>query len=242
MYQPTRYPPGSLDNVARGHGLQPWTNPKGQRIGWRRAARDGTSAGDVLIVHGNAGSALDRIDFVEGLQGAAPFNVCILEYPGYGERQGKASQQDILQAAAEGLELLTNGGPLFVLGESLGTGVAAWLAGTYADAVSGVMLFCPFNNMTAVAQHHMSIFPVRLMLRDRYPSQEWLSNYRGPVGVVVVTDDVVVPARFGHRLYSSYSGPKKLWEFADCGHNDVCLRPAKWWSELAAFWGEHTRR
>jgi pimeloyl-ACP methyl ester carboxylesterase len=196
-----------------------------------------STAGSALIVHGNAGSALDRVDFVEGLQGAAPFNAYVLEYPGYGERAGSPNQENILRAAAEALELLTNSGPVFVIGESLGTGVASWLAGAYPTAIRGLMLFCPYNNMTAVAQHHMSIFPVRWMLRDRYPSEEWLRNYRGPLGVVVVTHDVVVPARFGHRLYSSYDGPKRLWELTDCGHNDACMRPAEWWRELVDFWG-----
>ena len=242
LYQPTRFAPGSLDKVAMGHGLRPWTNSEAQRIGWHRPAADPVAAGTVLIVHGNAGSAIDRLDFVDGLQGAAPFHVYVLEYPGYGERDGSPSQESILRTAAEGLELLTNAGPVFVLGESLGTGVAAWLAGAYPNAINGVMLFCPYNNMTAVAQHHMSIFPVRWILRDRYPSEEWLKNYRGPIGFVLVTDDVVVPARFGHQLYSAYFGPKKLWQLDDCGHNDACLRPAEWWSELVAFWREPVRR
>ena len=242
LYHPARYPAGALDKVALGLGLRPWTNGVGQRIGWHKPAPNGMAAGRVLIVHGNAGSALDRVDFVEGLQGAASLDAYILEYPGYGERDGRAGQDGILRAAAEGLETLTNQGNLFVLGESLGTGVAAWLAGNYPEAIDGVMLFCPYNSMTAVAQHHMSIFPVRWMLRDRYPSEEWLKNYRGPVGVVVATEDVVVPARFGQRLYAGYSGPKKLWELGDCGHNDVCLRPEEWWRDLVAFWGGYARK
>jgi uncharacterized protein len=237
LYHPTRYPAGAADKVAAGHRLRPWLNARGEKIGWHRPLSNGVARAKVLVVHGNAGSALDRLDFADGLQSVEPVDVFILEYPGYGDRPGVASQESILKAAGEGLELLTNTGPVFVVGESLGTGVASYLAGTYPGAVRGVMLFCPYNNLAAVAQHHMSLFPVGWILRDRFPSEEWLKNYRGPVGILVMENDQIVPARFGRQLYEGYAGPKKLWVVNDGGHNDACTRPSLWWGELSAFWG-----
>jgi len=235
LYHPTRYPVGALDNAAAKYSLRPWHNPAGQRIGWERSTPGATS--QVLIVHGNAGSALDRVDFARALQGAGPVNVYILEYPGYGDRAGSPSQESLLDAATEAFRLLTNGPPVYVIGESLGTGVAAWLAGTYPDAVRGLLLFCPYNNLTDVAKYHVtSLVPVGLLLRDRFPSEDWLRAYRGPVGILVAKEDTIVPARFGRQLYDGYAGPKKLWEIANAGHNDVCVRPDAWWQEVFAFW------
>jgi pimeloyl-ACP methyl ester carboxylesterase len=237
LYQPSRYSSGAFDKVAAGHGLTPWRKGS-ERIGWCRMSSNGAARARVLITHGNAGSALDRLEFVEGLQSVAPFDVYVLEYPGYGDRTGSPAQAPILAAAAEALELLTNKGPVFVVGESLGTGVAAYLAGRYPAAVKGLMLFCPYNNLTAVAQHHMRILPVRWLIWDRFPAGDWLKSYHGPVGMLVMKGDIVVPARFGHQLYASYSGPKKLWEVEDGGHNDACVRPSTWWREVLTFWGE----
>ena len=57
-----------------------------------------------------------------------------------------------------------------------------------------------------------------------------------PVAVLLAGLDVVVPNRFGRRLYEAYAGPKKLWEIPTASHNDLCDRPAEWWKELFAFW------
>ena len=235
IYHPARYPTGAFDKVAARDNLKPWLNKAGERIGWHRSIS--TSAAKVLIVHGNAGPALDRVDLARGLQLAQPIDVFILEYPGYGDRSGFPTQKSLLEAAAEGFSLLTNSRPVYVIGESLGTGVAAYLAGAFPEAVSGLLLFCPYNNLTDVARHHTSsLLPVGLLLRDRFPSDQWLQTYQGPVGILVAGQDRVVPARFGRRLYDGYNGPKQIWEIAAAGYNDVFVRPKEWWREVFDFW------
>ena len=68
-----------------------------------------------------------------------PVNVFILEYPGYGARAGSPSEKSFLAAAEEAFAMLTNAGPIYVVGESLGTGVAAYLAKTHSRQVSGLV-------------------------------------------------------------------------------------------------------
>lgn len=236
IYHPTTFAAGGCDKIALGHNLKPWTNAIGERIGWMRSS-SANGTGQVLIVHGNAGCAVDRIDFAESLQTIDPdLNIFILEYPGYGDRLGPPSQSSLLKAAEEAFDLLAKNGPLFIVGESLGTGVASYLAGKYSNSVAGLMLFCPYNNLSSVARHHMAIFPTGWLLWDRFPSDTWLRAYHGPVGVLVAEHDQVVPPRFGRLLYEGYHGPKKLWEIAGAGHNDVFDRPDEWWREVLEFW------
>jgi len=66
-------------------------------------------------------------------------------------------------------------GPVYLLGESLGTGVAAHLAGTYPTNVAGVLLIAPYNRSPTWRNIHMPIVPVRWLLRDRFPSEEYPS-------------------------------------------------------------------
>ena len=122
------------------------------------------------------------------------------------------------------------------MGKSLGTGVAAHLAGTFSNKVAGVVLFAPYNSLTAVAQYHEPILPVWLLLLDRYPSQNFLQSYHGPVGILVAGKDRTVPEKFGRRLYDSYPGPKHLWEFPSDDHGSVMDRPPDFWKEIIAFW------
>jgi uncharacterized protein len=236
LYHPSRAPLESLVKIAATHGFDPWRNAAGECIGWKRLARTAAPHDRVLIVHGNAGSAIDRVDYADGVAGVAPWDVYILEYPGYGARAGSPTQESLFRAADEAIALLEKDGPVFLIGESLGTGVAAYLAGTHPKAVSGVLLVAPYHNLTEVAQHHMRIFPVSWLLLDRFPSAKYLREYHGPAGMILAGRDEVIPNRFGRHLYDDYAGPKKLWVIPDAYHNDLPYQSAEWWEELVSFW------
>ena len=144
--------------------------------------------------------------------------------------------KSILAAADEGVAILTNRRPLYVVSESLGTGIAAHLAKNHPKKISGLMLFAPFNNLVSVAQRKMPFFPVSLMLWDRYAPDAWLSDYRGPVGFMLAGADEVIPTELGRKLYDGYFGPKKLWVMEGAGHNDVAEQPVEWWKSVFEFW------
>jgi pimeloyl-ACP methyl ester carboxylesterase len=236
IYHPGTAPGRILMEMAKREGFEPWENAAGQRIGWKRLDGAGPARGRALILHGNAGHALDRADYAKALQQAAAFDVFILEYPGYGDRPGAPSQKTLCDAAEEAFGLLRTNGPVHLVGESLGTGVASYLAGAHPDAVGGLLLFTPFNSLVSVAQCHMPIFPVRWMLWDRFPSDKFLKNYHGPVAVVLAGNDDVVPDKLGRRLFDGYGGPKKLWAVPNAGHTDVQTQPPEFWKTVTAFW------
>jgi hypothetical protein len=236
IYHPTTLNAQSLAAQARTAGLDPWLNAAGQRIGWKRLSRAQPPQGRVLVTHGNAGCAVDRSDYALALQDVAPFDVFILEYPGYGDRPGAPSERTLFAAGEEALASLPAGAPVFLLGESLGSGVAAYLAGTQPERVAGLLLIAPFDNLAHLAQHHMPIFPVRWVLRDRFTSDAYLTRYAGPLGVLLAGRDEVVPNRFGRRLYDGYAGPKRLWETPGARHNEVYNQAPEFWRGVVAFW------
>jgi len=160
----------------------------------------------------------------------------MLEYPGYGDRAGTPSERNIYTAADEALLLAATNGLVYVIGESLGTGVAAYLAGAHPKQVAGVVLFAPYNRLADVAQYHLPIFPVPLMLLDKFPSEDYLKNFHGPVGILIGEEDRIVPPQFGRRLYDGYSGPKRLWDFPMDDHCSIFWRTGKVWNEIHDFW------
>ena len=131
---------------------------------------------------------------------------------------------------------LEKDGPFYVIGESLGTGLAAYLAGAHPKVIAALLLVAPYNDLGDVAQAHMPLFPAKWMLRDRFESSRYLREYHGPVAVLLAGRDEVVPNRFGRKLYDEYSGPKKVWEVARATHNDLPAQPQEWWRELIVFW------
>ena len=222
--------------MAQAANLERWTNSDGGYVGLKRPSPRQPADGQMLIVYGNASYATGCAHYADDIQGVAAFDVFILEYPGYADRSGSPSQSSLFQAAGEAFQLLATNKPVFVLGESLGSGVAAHLAGTHPDKVAGAVLISPYNRLTDVAQYHVRIFPVKWLLIDRFASEDYLRNYHGPVGMVVDGKDRVVPEKFGRRLYDGYTGPKRLWEFPDGEHSSIMEPPEKFWQEVVGFW------
>jgi fermentation-respiration switch protein FrsA (DUF1100 family) len=73
-------------------------------------------------------------------------------------------------------------------------------------------------------------------MRDKYPSEEWLKQYRGPVAIILAEDDTIVPAKFGRKLYETYAGPKRLIIADQADHNDLLHSlPASAWQEALNF-------
>ena len=236
IYFPPVFTPGQADQMAQTARLERWKNSAGESIGLKRASPRQPAEGSVLITYGNASCAASSARYADAIQSAAAFDVFILEYPGYADRAGSPSQSSLFRAADEAFQMLATNGPVYLVGESLGTGVAAYLAGTHPDQVAGVLLISPYNRLTSVAQYHMPILPVALLLVDRFPSEDYLRNYQGPVGMVVDGLDQVVPEKFGRRLYDGYAGPKRLWEFPDGEHASILEPPEKFWKEVVEFW------
>src|SRR5881394_847882 len=85
IYFPTRLSPRLADMLAGKEGLRPWRNSAGTGIGWFLPSR-GAATGAALIVHGNAGCAIDRTYLAQPLHDADSLDVYLLEYPGYGAR------------------------------------------------------------------------------------------------------------------------------------------------------------
>lgn len=238
MYFPSRGSQRELEREAAQEGFKPWRNGEGNAIGWHRAAQSAAAKWCVLVIHGNAGNATHRFHYADSFQPIAPMDFYVLEYPGYGGRGGAPSQTNILRAAEEALNCLPAEAAVFLISESLGTGAAAYLAGRHQERIRGALLIAPYNNMTAVAQKHMPLFPVRAILRDRYPADTWLATYRGPLAVLLAGRDTVIPTELGRALFDGYEGPKKLWIEPELGHNDLHMPRAGVWNEVVAFWSD----
>lgn len=235
MYVPDREgEPEALQRAIRA-GLVPWQDGQGRTLGWRRAVRG--QGPRILVLHGNAGDALGRADYLPVLE-AAGFQSVLLEYPGYGPRDGKPSEKVLVADTRAALRRLKaeSPGPVFLLGESLGSGVAVQAAAAERGAVAGLLLVVPFTRMTEVASGHYPFLPMKLVLRDRWDSLEAVRGYPGPVAILIAERDEVVGADQGRRLAQGCPGPVRVWETPRVGHNGLPLIPGRPpWPEALAF-------
>jgi pimeloyl-ACP methyl ester carboxylesterase len=239
IYYPELAPENALLESAARAGMTDWRSDAGEIIGWHTRTPDG-NARRLVVFHGNAGHALYRQYFAAGfLSLRMDWQVYLFEYPGYGARPGSPSEEAIKAAATDAVQglLAEDARPVYLLGESLGSGVATYLASALSSQVAGVLLVTPFTSLTDVASHHYSMLPVRALLNERYDSMNALKHYNGPVAFLVAGNDEIVPAALGRRLYESYSGPKWLREQPGAGHNTLDFSPtASWWHDVVQFW------
>jgi hypothetical protein len=236
IYHPHVNDPAQVDRIARSANLERWTNSDGMEIGFQRRSLPRPAIGSVLITYGNGGTATGSAHFADDIQKIASMDVYILEYPGYEDRPGPPTEKALFAAAANALEMIPTNKPVYLVGESLGSGVASYLAGTFTNHVSGIVLLSPFTSVTAVGQHRYPFLPVYLLAVDRFPSIDYLGNYHGKVGITVDGKDMVVPEKFGLRLYNSYDGPKKLWEYPNGTHCQIDEPQTVFWKEAVEFW------
>jgi uncharacterized protein len=171
-----------------------------------------------LMTHGNAGQAADR-DYVLPCLSDQD-SVYVLEYPGYGLREGSPSLESMNQAASEAYRLLRSRNPTIpvcILGESIGSGPACALA---REPVSPdkIVLVVPFDSLVHLASRRFPFFPIRLMLRDCWENVESLREYRGPVEIFGATDDTIIPMVHAKALANEL--PKSHFTAIPGGHND----------------------
>lgn len=235
LYYPDRYALGPAEREANRIGLRPWRDADGGFLGWHAPHPSGAPVARVVVLHGNAGSALDRGYLRDVLQapGVAPLEVFLLEYPGYGPRGGTPSQRSIVGAAVEGIDALGGDGslPILLAGESLGSAAVA-LATVERPAVAGCLLLTPLKGVPEVARRHLPWLP-SLAIRDRFDAAGALARYRGPVAFLVAGADEVVFPDLGQALHDGFSGPKRLWIQEGRGHNTVRYEPRDpMWREM----------
>ncbi len=240
LYFPSRTTESEATAAASRLGLAAWRDPGGGFRGWR--APSASARGAAIVLHGNAGTALDRFYYAAALARHG-VEVVLLEYPGYGPRPGTPSLSSLTAAAIDALRAMAaEGKPVWLVGESLGSGVAARAAAERPDLVRGLLLVTPFADLAAVARHHFPLLPASL-LRDRYRPAHDLRSFPRPIVIVVAgRDEVVTPAE-GRRLFDVLTGPKKLFEQPEATHNGLDLSPRlPFWEEAAGFLGMGERR
>jgi len=239
IFYPSRYSEERGLERAAAMGWEPWRNREGTLLGWR--AGNPQARNRLVVMHGNAGSALDRGYWVAGftaVEKGAAWEVYLLEYPGYGSRRGRPGEKALVADATSALEELqeADNRPVILLGESIGSGVACGVAARAPEEVAGLILVTPFRSLGEVARRVVPWMPVDWVLRHPFENSRALEEYEGPVAVLLAGEDEVVGFETGKALYDGYEGPKMLTVQEKSGHNTLVFLPAMpWWAEVTEW-------
>lgn len=158
----------------------------------------------------------------------------VVPYRGYGGSDGEPDRDAMLADALALYDEVAKrhpGQPVAVVGRSLGSGVAAWVASR--RPVAKLVLVTPFDSLGKVAKVHYPWLPVDLLLRERYDSADWLRGRREPTLVLRASDDRAVPAANTDALLAALS-PTTQVVVIEGSHDSLSASPA-YGEALAAF-------
>ena len=229
IFLPSRHKDGELEGLAAKEGYEAWLDASGQQIGWQSVSGDPTKA--LVFMHGQGGNALDGAFLSRySAQLGGHWKVFLLEYPGYGNRLGLPSEKSLTTSAIDALDLLakTPGRRIWVIGQSLGSGVACAAAHERPDKISGLILMTPFNSLVATAAHQYPFIPINQFLRTRFDSEKNLASFPGPVAFFLCEKDSTIPIALARKLADGFSGPKKVWIDPTRDHDASAILYEKW--------------
>ncbi len=200
-----------------GHGLS--------TVAWRvraaaNAADGAASPYWVLFLHGNAAaiSSSPNVRRYHQLRQLG-LNVLAVEYPGFGDVAGAASEAGMHAAARAAFEYLRRDGipanRIVIYGWSLGTGAAVPLARDVDEAA--LILEGGFTSVLARAQEEHPYMPVGWLLLHQFRSSDAIAGTRSATLFLHSPSDTIIPFHHGEAMFAMAGLPKRLVRLAG-GH------------------------
>lgn len=236
IYFPEQYAPDRQQELTRQFNLKLWPTAH-DYLGLISQTPPTADKGTIVVFHGNAGSAINRIYYSQALEKLG-YRVILAEYPGYGARAGNPSETVLISNGIETAKRALHdfGGPLFLWGESLGGGVVSGIVASGQVPIKGIVLVAPFDSLANVAHHHYRFLLAKWLIRDRFDNVKNLRHYTGNTAVVLAEADEIIPVKYGENLFDSLQHRKKHWVFKNASHNSLPLSSdMPWWQEVMLF-------
>jgi hypothetical protein len=185
------------------------------------AATAAAASGPVILgFGGNAWNADEMAVYLHDLYPRS--DVVAFHYRGYAPSTGKPGAEALVADAPLLFDLVAErlpDRPVVAVGFSIGSGVAASLAGR--RPVAGLILVTPFDSLGRVASDHYPWLPVRWLFRHELDAAGRLSASPVPVALIAGEGDSLVPPRRTEALRRSVANLVFDRTIPRAGHNDI---------------------
>ncbi|TVP62279.1 MAG: alpha/beta fold hydrolase [Nodularia sp. (in: Bacteria)] len=181
----------------------------------------------LLYLHGNAMNVGANISHANRLHQLG-FSVLLIDYRGYGRSQGNfPNEKRVYQDAVVAWNYLVEEkqippSQIFIYGHSMGGAIAIDLAIKRPEA-AGLIVESSFTSIGDIVTYRnlYRIFPVNLILTQRFESIKKVPQLKMPVLFIHGTADTTVPSFMSQELYHAAPEPKKLFLVPAADHNDT---------------------
>jgi len=180
------------------------------------------ASSSVLLFHGaheNIGTVTNEACVLRNELNA---NVFVFDYRGFGKSEGLPDEQGLIEdghAAMEKLNELsgTVPGDVVVIGRSLGGGPASKTA--IDLGAKALVLHSTYAALDDLCASKMPYLPVRLLLRTRFRTSDWIAEFKNPILLAHGTADKLIPIDNSEILFAkSESQVKRFYRQESLGH------------------------
>lgn len=177
----------------------------------------------LLYYGGNAESIENNISFFEKV--LPSYSVYLIHYRGYGDSTGDPTEQNLYQDALYVFDQVKdNHNRIALMGRSLGSGVATYVA--VKRPVETLLLVTPFDSIVNVAKSVYWMFPVSLLIKDRFESIERVDDISADTYIFIAEHDRVIPRVRTERLVEQFGEQlKAVYLIPGADHNDISIYP-----------------
>lgn len=198
----------------------------------------------IIIFHGNAGTIATRYDIIKFM-----YNFCsvvIFDYRTYGKSTGVRTDLCSTSLCADALavwnytvkDLGYAPNNIVLIGESLGTSVATWLAShlsedlNSAEYPAGLVLNSPFFSLSSITESKLKnmnyglLHKILIPFLREYTTNQWIQSVSHRIKIIVAHSqfDEVIPYREAVKLFFTIRDrPNSLFININGTHNNIGL-------------------
>lgn len=184
--------------------------------GWRV---NGHQPQALIYYGGNAEQVENNVAF---FQRTLPgYSIYLVPYRGFADNPGKPTEKALYSDALYVFDSLRpHHQSLSLMGRSLGSGVATYVA--IQREIERLLLITPYDSVERLAQQNYWLFPVSLLLLDKFNSIARIPHISAPTLILTASDDRVIPLSSSQRLAKAFP-PSQLTSFSIKGaaHNNI---------------------
>jgi uncharacterized protein len=209
LYFPTEKIPHSYDHdniVNQGETIEIIVLNQGQK--------------EALLYFGGNGESVvfNAEDFLK----AFPLHTVYLSnYRGYGGSTGRPTEKGIYSDALFLFDKVQKKhSKISLIGRSLGSAVTTYIASK--RSVEKMAVITPFDSIKNVAQNKFLIYPMFLLLKDKFDSLNRVKHIKTKTIAIVAENDTIIPKKHSFRLINKFPlGQITIKIIKGTGHNDI---------------------
>lgn len=155
------------------------------------------------------------------------WSLLLVNYRGYGASDGDPSEAALFHDALAIYDRVQARFPaIAVMGRSLGTGVAVYLASR--RPLCGAVLVSPYDSIRSLAQAIYPYAPVRWLLKHPFDAESYAPTVTTPVFALIADQDRIIPPVHSHTLLAAWGGRVTTRHFPAANHQSIAEQPDYW--------------